>query len=889
MPDPLSDYRLLGVAPYKVAVVSFRGDHPTERAIAASVGLVLDAEAPFRRSDRTLVLAGGQETRVEPPNAGEAMERARAVFRARGAEEIVEGSLPEQETLEDLLFHLGEYDQIVNVGWLSGNAEKSFRGATWGLHASLTALLETPHKVVPIELCQSVPPIVNLLFSDLPLVLVSRDNLAIDTVAAAIHGSPVSDDPLLAAARRMDLPQTHLENIALYGVPLEASTRPFPATVAEEGGDRQGHHVLFRDACTKCGECERLCPVEAISETLSLLTISVERCIGCQVCVEACPEDCLLPDAEAAKGVMVPNLGGLGEWLGTMSGKAARRAAGTTATRGVALPSRSEGLTVLGLSILTQMEHAAALLVDGRIVGSVAEERFCRVKHYGWRRPGALGTTLGNDLSLSLEQAFCWRSIHALLEQAGLTLDDIDIFAINGIPARHRRSYSPLEAGRPPRILRSGRFIFVPHHLAHASSAFRVSGSDEACVFTVDGSGDRETAALFRASSNGELEQVFDVPTAGHCSIGGVYETVTQILGFGEWGQGSTMALAGSGEATFDMSSILSAASRSELCADYDLAYETFRHLARDRRADLTQDHRNLAASVQQALEETVLALVRDGLETTGASNLCLAGGVSLNCSMNARLYQELGLAGMFVQPAANDAGTALGAALEAHRSVTGDNPNCGEMEHADLGPAFDDAQIEQTLKRFGVPYRCATDLPREVAQRVAEGEVICWFQGPMEHGPRALGRRSIVADPRSPRVKVRLNQMKGREPWRPFGPSILSGREKRYFEEDFHSPFMLFTVSVLPERRAEIPAVLHVDGSTRPQSVRSDTNPEYHAMIEAFEQLTGVPMVVNTSFNTAFEPIVCTPADALASFAMLQADALAMGSFIVERIGSEV
>jgi len=208
-------------------------------------------------------------------------------------------------------------------------------------------------------------------------------------------------------------------------------------------------------------------------------------------------------------------------------------------------------------------------------------------------------------------------------------------------------------------------------------------------------------------------------------------------------------------------------------------------------------------------------------------------------------------------------------------------------MEHAGLGPAFDDEQIEQTLKRFGVPYRRVADLPREVAQRLADGEIICWFQGPVEHGPRALGCRSIIADPRSAQVKKRLNEMKGREPKRPFGPSILSGHERHYFEEDFHSPFMLFTVNVLPERRADIPAVVHVDGTTRPQSVGRDTHPEYHAMIQAFEQLTGVPMVVNTSFNTAFEPIVCTPADALASFAMLQADALVMGGFIVEAVAA--
>lgn len=830
-----------------------------------------------------------------------AVEHTRAALRDRGAHELLEAHPTGIEDIQELLFWLADYDQIVNVAWVGSGGLGPLRGATWGLHATISEATAAVMEADPLEIYQSAPPVVNILFSDLGLVLVGRDALAVDTVAAAIHGIPDFADPILLSARSRGLPQTRLENVALYGVPLEAASRPCPGTVVDEGCEKQGHHVFVHDACTYCGRCAAVCPTRAISFGAQSFSIDVEKCISCHVCTEVCPENCLRPDAEATAGVMVPNLGGLRAWLGALEapdeGDAVAELGGASHARSSVpeevgcsrpIPTKPKSLTILGLSILTQMEHAAALVIDGRILGSVAEERFCRIKHYGWRRPGARGTTLGNDLSLSIEQVLCWRSIHSLLKTHGKTLDDVDIFAINGIPARYRRSYSLTDAGRPPQILRSGKLVFVPHHLAHAASAFRVSGFDEASIFTVDGSGDRETAAFFGATSSGAIEQVFDIPTAGHCSIGGVYETVTQILGFGEWGQGSTMALAGSGEPAFDMSSILAATSRTDLGVDYDLAYERFRHLSRERRSPVTEEHRNLAASVQHALEETVLALVRDGLGSNGTGNLCLAGGVALNCSMNARLRREAQPTGLFVQPAANDAGTALGAALEAHRYVTGDNPECGVMEHAGLGPAFDDSQIQETLKLFGVSHRPAQNMPEEVAQRIADGQIVCWFQGPMEHGPRALGRRSILADPRAPELKKRLNQMKGREPWRPFGPSILSGREKDYFEAGFHSPFMLFTVTVRPEKRTAIPVVVHVDGTTRPQSVRTETHPLYHAMIQAFDSMTGVPMVVNTSFNTAFEPIVCTPADALASFAMLRADVLAMGGFIVERNGAE-
>jgi len=245
----------------------------------------------------------------------------------------------------------------------------------------------------------------------------------------------------------------------------------------------------------------------------------------------------------------------------------------------------------------------------------------------------------------------------------------------------------------------------------------------------------------------------------------------------------------------------------------------------------------------------------------------------------------SLGVENIYVQPAAHDAGTSLGAALEAHWEITGEAVPT-HMENAHLGLGYSDGTIEATLKAFGVPYERRPNIAQDVGELVADGKIVCWFQGRFEFGPRALGARSILADPRNPALKERLNQLKGRQSWRPFGPSMLAGYEDEYFELAFESPFMLFTFPVKREKWDEIPVVLHKDGTTRPQSVKKEVHPLYWEMIEAFRKLTGTPMVVNTSFNTAHEPIVASPEDAVGSFLDLGADVLAIGSFLVHRAG---
>jgi carbamoyltransferase len=310
---------------------------------------------------------------------------------------------------------------------------------------------------------------------------------------------------------------------------------------------------------------------------------------------------------------------------------------------------------------------------------------------------------------------------------------------------------------------------------------------------------------------------------------------------------------------------------------------EAFGHLMRERNGPLEQVHFDLAASVQKALEDTVIRFIEDGLQGRDCENLCLAGGVTLNCSMNQRIRSHFGLKRVFAQPAAHDAGTSLGAALEAHWLITGEAvPTV--MNHANLGPTYGRDDVLQALNDYGVPYCEPEDMADTVAGLIADQSIVCRFQGRSEFGPRALGARSILADPRSAAIKARLNTLKGRQWWRPFGPSILAGHESDYFKSPHVSPFMLFTLAVREEKLEAIPAVLHVDGTTRPQSVTKEANGSYHRLIERFYQKTGVPMVVNTSFNTAFEPIVETPRDAVATFLQVGADYLAIEDFLVWR-----
>ncbi|HEX5440883.1 MAG TPA: carbamoyltransferase C-terminal domain-containing protein, partial [Ktedonobacterales bacterium] len=294
--------------------------------------------------------------------------------------------------------------------------------------------------------------------------------------------------------------------------------------------------------------------------------------------------------------------------------------------------------------------------------------------------------------------------------------------------------------------------------------------------------------------------------------------------------------------------------------------------------------HTDLARSLQAALEETTLALTSWLHEATGADTLCIAGGVGLNCVLNARVRDQGPFERVWVQPAAGDAGTALGAALWVDAQERGDDGRAYVMEHAFLGPAYSDDEIEEFLRWSKLPYRRLDHIADEVADLLAEDKVIGWFQGRMEFGPRALGARSILASPLHAEMQARLNEIKDREDFRPVAPVVLEDEAGAWFVDAGQSPFMLFVYDVRPEQAERIPAVRHVDGTARIQTINREQHPLYYDLLRAFQARTGVPVLINTSFNTRGEPIVCSPRDAVECFWTSPLDALVIGPFLLEK-----
>ena len=671
-------------------------------------------------------------------------------------------------------------------------------------------------------------------------------------------------------------PSNNME-ILLEGMVWAAGRRPI---ISRYPANTNASSTIWVDQnlCTSCGRCSAICPTLHLDSN-GMVNPETE-CIRCFDCVEACPEDALRPIHDDDSSMLLSTLESRKDWLKRLTGQA-NTSFPSSFPPSFLLPKEKRAekpVYILGLAIMTMQEHAAVLLKDGKIVGAIEEERLVRKRHYGWTPLNREGITLAIDPTIAIEEAFCRKSIRALLSEEGITLDDIDVIALNGLPARYRKMYSISDTNTSLPIIQAGRIIAIPHHLCHAASSFRVSGEDNGWVFTVDGRGDRETAALFRAT-DGKLKQVFEILSLSDQSIGGVYETVTRILGFGNHGQGSVMALASFGKAKYNLSSYLSAKSMEDFKIHETGLVEEFKHLTRKFDEEITPEHHNLAKSLQAALEKLALTLLKSAGVNEG-EKLCLAGGVSLNCSMNQHLKNSLKPSTMFIQPSANDAGTALGAALEAHHQLH--NSASLKMEHAYLGPKFSNAEIESALKHRGLAFSTPEEFEKHLAKQIVAGKIVCWFNGKMEFGPRALGARSILADPSSNSIKDRVNELKKRQSWRPFGPSVLAGYEKKWFEDGFDSRFMLHTVNVKKDKQELIPAVMHADGTTRPQMVHAQTNPRYHKLISEFHSLTEIPMLLNTSFNRRGEPIVCTPQDAIECFLDLGADILAIGDYIV-------
>jgi carbamoyltransferase len=572
---------------------------------------------------------------------------------------------------------------------------------------------------------------------------------------------------------------------------------------------------------------------------------------------------------------------------------------------------------ILGLNAF-HGDAAAALVVDGTLVNAVEEERINRVKHCAGFPELAARWCL-EDVGLDareLDHVAIGRdpraNIGAKVVRTILTRPSpryvMERFR-NATKVRDVRSQLADALGVEPDTLRT-EFHNVEHHLAHAASCFFVSPFDEAAVLTIDGFGDFASAMLCRGRAN-ELE-VLERVLFPH-SLGIFYTAVTQWLGFPKYGdEGKVMGLAPYGDPERHLPTMREVV---RLDGDlFELGLKWFVHhkegvdmtwdeqtptigrlysdslvaafgAAREPRTELTKQHNDVAAALQAMLEEAYLHLVREAHRRTGSRNLCLAGGVALNAVANGRIRPETEFDEVYVQPAAGDSGIAVGAAYAVWNQKLG-NERGFVMEHAYTGPEYSDEDCAAALRAAGfAPNRLDDDALFEyVAERIAEGEVVGWFQGRMEFGPRALGNRSIVVDPRRHDMKDILNaRIKHREPFRPFAPSILADKAGDWYDQDYTSPFMVLVYKTRAAKRAEIPAVNHVDDTGRLQTVEERVSPRYYRLIKAFEDRTGVPIVLNTSFNEN-EPIVMTPEQAVETFAKTRMDLLVLGNHTVRR-----
>jgi carbamoyltransferase len=558
-------------------------------------------------------------------------------------------------------------------------------------------------------------------------------------------------------------------------------------------------------------------------------------------------------------------------------------------------------MITIGLNYSQMHDSSACLVKDGELLFAVAEERISRVKHDARFPSLAIQACLDfAKITAAQVDEVCvgWQAPGATLRR------DLHLYATGRWPAsylnvlnsaRHFASMQHQQGGENPFRQQCGpsraRYRFVDHHLAHALSAYCYSGFDDAAVVVMDGRGAWEATSIWRGSG-GRLEHVLTIDWPN--SLGLFYAHFTGFLGFtpnaDEW---KVMGLAPYGQAGIDLRAFLDLSAApyhvhvGRLIGNGRGPYSNFpASLGQPRQpeSDISDLHKNIAYAVQDLCEQAMFSVVRLALEKTGSKNLCLAGGVALNSKGNGKIAASGMIEDLFVQPAASDDGVALGAALAPFLDG-GERLPLRAMRHAYLGPAFDDSAVENALHTYKIRASRLSDPAATAADFLSRGKILGWYQGRMEFGPRALGSRSILADPRDPEMNAKVNNaVKFREWWRPFAPSFKKEAAPEYLESGYDSPFMILTAQVRAEKRDVIPSVTHVDGSARPQTVEKEINPLYYRLIDEFGKRTGVPVIMNTSFNLRGEAIVNTPTDAIRTFFSSGMDALFLGSFLVEK-----
>lgn len=576
---------------------------------------------------------------------------------------------------------------------------------------------------------------------------------------------------------------------------------------------------------------------------------------------------------------------------------------------------------ILGINAF-HPDASAALLKDGELLVAVEEERLNRVKH---------------------SAGFPYQAVGYCLKKAGIGLGDVDYVGItNNVTANlHLKArfvltqFSPLSWAKfmrqyfKARLIKmlsveetlaqassvdlkhlKAKFYRIEHHPAHAASSFFVSGFNESAILTLDGAGDFLTGIMAKGeNSRMRILKRFSWPH----SLGILYSGVTQYLGFpGAGDEGKVMGLAPYGAPAYvDKFKKIIKIEKGDfrLALDYfvhhrpevvdrwgepksgsgDYSYEVsekFHELfgpPRKPEEQICQRHKDIASSLQAALEEAVFSLLKRLYKLCPTDNLCLGGGTFLNCVLNGKIPQYTGFKNVFVQPGAGDAGTSIGCCFYIYHQIL-NQPRSFTMGNTYVGTEYSNEEIGQLLKGYQLKYECG-DIERKTAQAIACGRIIGWFQGRMEFGPRALGNRSILADPRNEEMKDILNKkVKHREGFRPFAPSVLAEHCAEFFDNNKASPFMLVTYNVLPDKIKLVPAITHVDGTGRVQTVDTQPNLRYRRLIEEFYKLTGIPMILNTSFNARGEPIVSSPEDAIKTFLSTQMDVLVLGDYLIDK-----